>query len=312
MNNYANLKQNHAIRPVSILLIMLILLEICSVAMLANRLGLFAAEDKARVISLTEASEGTQMRLFRRGTDGTLTEPYAQTEKKVIRMTTLLYGGKAIATADEVQHDFDVYDGSTVWTTETPVEIFHLSYDNESGEITVVGDEDNTDKLIAPGTENQYHFSLRNKCRCNLDYTLSFEAYVEGTDHSLPVNARIVDYTGKYLVGDENFWPQVLATNGVTEKNALSAGNKADYTFEWQWPFESGGAEEDAYDTMLGDLAVNEDLTLTVVIKTVAECNENHEGGQETGDSNREVILWSLLILLALVVIIILGKMRKK
>ena len=91
------------------------------------------------------------------------------------------------------------------------------------------------------------------------------------------------DYTGKYIIGSETSWENVLnvSPERVNETGELSVGNKMPYEFLWQWPYEHG---DDAFDTMLGNLAVDEDLTLTVEINVLATADEYADGGFATGD----------------------------
>lgn len=176
---------------------------------------------------------------------------------------------------------------------EAEAEIFRLSYD-ETGKVTVIGVEGNEDKLIAPGTSNLYQFTLANTGDVALDYSLTMEAYVTGTDLWIPVNARVWDYTNKYLVGSPDEMPDVMELNTVDEKGVLGAGRYAVYNLEWEWPFEREDengeiSANDVYDTMLGDLAVDQDLVLTIVIRTYAEYDEDPDapGGvkpPQTGD----------------------------
>lgn len=184
---------------------------------------------------------------------------------------------------------------------EAEAEIFRLSYD-ETGKITVIGVEGNEDKLIAPGTSNLYQFTLANTGDVALDYTLTMEAYVTGTDLWIPVNARVWDYTNHYLVGSADEMPDVMELNTVDEKGVLGAGRYAAYYLEWEWPFEREDengdiTENDIYDTMLGNLAVDEDLVLHIVINTYAEYDEdpNAPGGEvkppQTGDDAPMVLL---------------------
>lgn len=153
---------------------------------------------------------------------------------------------------------------------EAEEEIFKFSYD-ETGKITVIGAEGNEDKLIAPGTSNIYQFTLANTGDVALDYTMTMEAYVTGTDLWLPVNARVWDYTNRYLLGGPYVMRDVMELNSVKDSAELGAGRYAVYNLEWEWPFEWG---DDEYDTMLGNLAVNEDLVLHIVIRTVAQYDE--------------------------------------
>ena len=155
---------------------------------------------------------------------------------------------------------------------EAEAEIFRFSYDNESGTTTVIGAEGNTDKLIAPGTSNLYQFTLQNPSNMAMEYTLTMEAYVTGTDLKIPVNARVWDYTNKYLVGSADDMVDVMELNTVNETAGLGANRYAIYNLEWEWPFEWG---DDEHDTKLGNLAVDEDLVLHIVIRTVAEYDED-------------------------------------
>ena len=149
---------------------------------------------------------------------------------------------------------------------EADEEIFKFFYD-ETGKVTVIGAEGNTDKLFAPGTSNVYQFTLANTGDVAVDYYMEMEAYYTGTDLWIPIETRVWDYNNKYLVGSPDEKVDVLELNTVQESGELGAGRYAVYNLEWEWPFERG---DDVYDTMLGDLAVDQDMTLHVIIRTVA------------------------------------------
>ena len=191
----------------------------------------------------------------------------------------------------------NITDHNPQFSMEAEEEIFKLSYD-ETGKITVIGAEGNEDKLIAPGTSNLYQFTLANTGNTALDYTMTMEAYVTGTDLYLPVNVRVWDYTNKFLLGSADKMVDVLELNTVEDSAELGAGRYAVYNLEWEWPFEWGN---DEYDTMLGNLAVGDDLVLHIVIRTVAEYDENPDNPNaglfeppNTGD-DFPIILLSLL-----------------
>lgn len=182
---------------------------------------------------------------------------------------------------------------------ETEMEIFHLSYD-ETGKMTVYGGTDNSDKLIAPGTSNAFEFTVHNPLENTVDYIMTMEAVVDGTDIRLPVNARVWDYTNRYLLGSSDEMAEVMELNTVEDAAALGADKYAPYTLEWEWPFEWGG---DEYDTVLGNLAVDDDISLTVVIRIVAEYDESDDtdppgldGPPDTGDDSQ---LWLFLLIAA-------------
>lgn len=160
---------------------------------------------------------------------------------------------------------------------EAEEEIFKFSYD-ETGKITVVGSQGNDDKLIAPGTSNIYQFTLANTGDVALDYTMTMEAYITGTDLWIPVDACVWDYTNRYLLGSPYSKDDVMELNNVEDSAELGAGRYAVYNLEWEWPFEHG---DDVYDTMLGDLAVENDLALHIAIHTVAV----HDNDPDVPDS---------------------------
>ena len=177
---------------------------------------------------------------------------------------------------------------------ETEEEIFRLSYD-ETGKITVIGTEGNTDKLIAPGTSNVYQFTLANTGDASLDYTMTMEAYITGTDLRIPVDARVWNHNNKYILGSENSKVDIMELNTVSDSAELGAGRYAVYNLEWEWPFERG---DDVYDTMLGDLAVDNDLSLHVVIRAIAMHDNDPDDPDAglidppyTGDSSQLVLL---------------------
>ena len=149
------------------------------------------------------------------------------------------------------------------------MEIFHLNDDNDSGELTVKSV--NEDDLIAPGTSEEYSFTLENTGDVLLDYEMTMEAWVTGTELELPVKARVWDYNEKYLLGSVEEKADVLELNKVAESSKLSAGRYAKYTLEWEWPYEW---DNDEYDTMLGNMAVDGDLALTIRINTIASYDE--------------------------------------
>lgn len=178
-------------------------------------------------------------------------------------------------------------DDKQVWSAETEVEIFRISYENSDETVTVEGIDG--DKLIAPGTSNSYSFWLQNGGNAAVRYTVELEAYISPEDTALPVLARVANGEETYITGgDYDPWVNVAELNGVNDAGTLAAGRRAEYTLEWQWPFEQDDDEYDTdeYDTWLGNLAAaseseDEDLTLTIVIKTVAEADTSDGGGTQ-------------------------------
>jgi hypothetical protein len=196
-----------------------------------------------------------------------------------------------------------------VWSTNTKVDIFHLTYKNNEGVITVNSDKGK--EVIAPGTENIYDFTLKNNGNIAVDYKMNVKAYVTPDDISIPVYARLSRYDNKWLLGSKENYSPVLKLNGVNDASALEANSFAEYSLQWQWPFEQG---DDEYDTLLGDRAVNEDITLTVEIETVAvadysqqweQSNKQNGTTPQTGD-NSNLYLYIALMAGAIIVLIVI------
>lgn len=222
---------------------------------------------------------------------------------------------------------FSVHDQDKVWTTETDIEIFHLSYDdNGDGHITTASG--NTFKVFAPGTGETYPFTLTNSGPYNLKYYLTVEAFYEGTDGLwIPIEGRFIDYNNEYIVGTADEWPDVLELNKVSLTRYLAPGSKADYSLQWRWVFErgeqiqeglyKGDYTEDFYDTMLGNTAVDKDLILHIIIRTWTEIDETAPSpGPNTGDTGN-LGLWigiavAALLLMLLVLVFIVKDRRKK
>lgn len=189
---------------------------------------------------------------------------------------------------------FEASDDNNVWSTNTQVEIFSVSYVN--GEQIITVKSDNGDKVIAPGTENSYTFKLKNTGNVALDYTVEIDAYFTPADITIPITGRLNRYDGTWVVGGKDEYANVPVLDTATDSATLGAGKYTYYTLDWLWPFESGN---DELDTMLGNLATEQDLTFTIVIKTTAtESSDPYDDSgitpPQTGD-NTNLTLWIVL-----------------
>jgi len=204
---------------------------------------------------------------------------------------------------------FSAYDKDTVWSGETHVEIFSLSYDNETGQ-TTVHSQDGL-KVLAPGTGNTYEFALENTGNVSLDYTMEMDAWYSNTEYPIPVQVRVTAGDGRYLLGSEEEMVDVLRLSEVQESGVISRGYIQPYNLQWQWPFSL----DDAYDTLLGNLAVENDLSLTIVIRTTASCSLDPQepGGEppQTGDTT-QIALYAVLMLASMAGILVTLLLRKK
>ncbi|MBR0157814.1 MAG: hypothetical protein IJM24_01895 [Clostridia bacterium] len=308
----------------------LLIVEIMSCTMLVSQLSSYSKPKVRNYISLTESSDRTKVEVTRR----TVAAMHSAALDVGSAFTTTTGSNAALLTRKAQQYlapetdkpldTFIVEDKDKIWTAHTEVEIFKISYDN-NGDAVVTVNSDGTGKvkkLIAPGTNFDYEFTLKNTGDKPLDYTLIFESWFEGTDEIIPVEAKVFyNEDGQhYLLGGTDEWKPVLDLNGVTRDAGLNAGNICDYTLQWQWPFERFDGEgldaNDAFDTMLGNLAADgEELTLTIVIKTVAWIDEQPcttgENPPQTGD-DRPIIIWVVIAITALAAIIFLPLFMKR
>ncbi len=193
--------------------------------------------------------------------------------------------------------DFQVSDSQKVWDTQTNIELFRVSYENDDRVITAAAG--NGQKIIAPGTEQEYIFQLSNIGNVSADYQFTAKAVLSGglEDYEVPLKVRLSDHTKRYLVGSNNTWADLTQLNTVAENGTLGANHYAAYTLEWQWPFESGN---DTFDTMLGNLATDQDLTLTIILQVTAEQNPDPNATGGSPKTNDEQPVWPYVILLIL------------
>ena len=172
----------------------------------------------------------------------------------------------------ELEPELDAFDENVSWETQTDVDLFQTAYVGSNGEITVKSA--NGDKLIAPGTSNSYHFSLRNTGNVSLDYTLSLEGVFELSDQGLPFQVRL-SKGSDWIVGGEDQWATIDELNEVREKDTLGVGRYITYTLEWQWPFENDDADmrllQNMNDTLLGNVSANASTNFHLTITTVSE-----------------------------------------
>ena len=170
-------------------------------------------------------------------------------------LTTVLLGSRLYSLTTRDRYSVDVHLGEA----DGSVELFRVSYENASGQITVEGVDGQ--QVVAPGTSIDCDVRLRNKEDIVIDYVIVPEVTYY-TDEAIPVNFRIVDTYGNYILGDENTWASAEDMNALTHKGSIHPGEVSTYHVSWQWAFEAGA---DEYDTLLGN---SEGPGLTVSLTT--------------------------------------------
>lgn len=292
--NTAPRKQNRSHFTLWLAVALLVALEFCSVSVLFSQMTAYAAVQNRYTISLTEGGAKTTVEVGQRNENGSAAKPSPGASKKAhYAPAALLPPVRWDQNSDKV--GFWTYDENTVWSTSTDIEIFRYAHDNNGdGVFTVITSDE--DKVFAPGTENDYSWAIKNTNTVGLHYIMTVEAFeVLPEGIYLPIDGRIYSHDdGAYMVGGPDEWPDVLEFDGIKEEGVISPGNIRDYTLQWRWIFErgeqiqeglyKGDYTEDFYDTMLGNLAVDDDLELHIIIRTTAWIEDGTGGHPDTGD----------------------------
>lgn len=150
--------------------------------------------------------------------------------------------------------EMEASDEQGTWEASTDIDLFRAAYQNAQNETSAESGDGG--KVIAPGTENRYQFSLKNTGNVSLTYKLRLEGVFRFSDIQLPIEVRL-GRGDAWLVGGEQAWGTVAELNVVEETDELEVGKYVTYTLEWKWPFESDAAEQrllqDLNDTLLGN-----------------------------------------------------------
>lgn len=158
-------------------------------------------------------------------------------------LSTILLGSKLYELTSQDQYTVDLGLGA-----DGEIELFRIEYANESGEITVQGA--NGENVVAPGTTVNYHIRLRNKDDVAVEFIM--EPTVDFlTKDIVPIQFKVMDTYGNYLLGDEETWVGYEDLNALAHKGVVQPGEVFTYYVSWQWLFEVD-QEQDAYDTYLG------------------------------------------------------------
>ena len=212
-----------------------------------------------------------------------------------------------------------------IWESGKEVTIFKTNYVNGEGETTVVS-QDGT-KLIAPGTQSTYKFTMYNNgnmavvYETDLDFILKIGDEIQ-SEGVFPLKARLSTENGYYLIGDETEWVNVADATLSKHVSVLGARSYETFVLELLWEFDGGN---DALDTMYGDASAEKGVKLTLGINTYAE---EHIDPAATGGTRVDInekgehggalrLLWIILLILIAAILIfyvswLLGMRLKK
>lgn len=292
MNNYASLRRQK--RSIWISVVALALCVAVSAAMLFSRLSDYALYKTQQYIPLTVSNGVTKVSTVQR---------------------ELSHGPSVslLAAADGPQvipvEETKPAQGEKAWLTMTELELFCVSYENGEGQVTV--QSSNGDKIVAPGTSNSYTFSLQNTADFGLDYDIEIEAYftIEGGNEKVPVELKLFDHNGNYLIGAPDEYEDLSDVNVATGEGSVSSNYIVPYTIEWRWPFEG----DDAYDTFLGGFFIETNTQVSFVMEVRTYAEKGGEGGiPDTGDRGLTVPVAAMVLSTGALVFLLIPWKRKR
>ncbi len=197
----------------------------------------------------------------------------------------------------DAEPDMLTYDENTQWQINTDVDLFKTAYANDNGEITVKSHEG--DKLIAPGTSNEYEFSLKNTGNISLDYTMLLNSVFTLLNKDLPMQVRLRS-GDRWILGGEDSWVNAESLSEIIESGTVDVNKYVIYTFEWRWPFEWDKDDtlvlNDLNDTIIAQSAVNQDVTFRLSIETQSVITPGAVPVDGNGLELAEpLVLWNIL-----------------
>ena len=228
-------------------------------------------------------------------------------------LSTIILGARLYDLATRDKYTVDLGLGEP----EGTIELFRIEYSNEKGEVTVQGL--NADNVVAPGTSVGYDIRLRNNDDVIIDFLMT--PTVEFlTDDEVPVEFKIMDDYGNYILGSDTEWVDSDGMNQLAHKGSIHPGEVFTYHVRWQWLFEVSD-EQDDYDTYLGNQDGELVPGVVVGLETQASANPNltpkdithlaHLRGESWGCCWCCYLVW-ILLLICLVLLIWIWRLRKK
>lgn len=226
-------------------------------------------------------------------------------------LSTIVLGSRLYELATIDQYTVDMGLGEP----DGSIELFRIQYENELGEITVKGV--NADNVVAPGTAVNYDIRLRNNDDVVIDFLMT--PTVEFlTGDVVPVEFKVMDDYGNYILGDENTWVNCENMNALAHKGQIHPDEVFTYHISWRWVFEVDD-EQDAYDSYLGNQDGEVLPGVRVSIETQSSANPTpvdnnhltHLFGEGFGCCWCCWLVWFLLLVI-IVMVIWIWRLKKK
>jgi len=128
-------------------------------------------------------------------------------------------------------------------------------------------------RLLRPGTDGVYEFTLNNDCTQPIDYWFSLSAFTSSPEFQLPIQYTLTVNGGAPALITPTAAPNTLMPAGtVHNSGTLAPGASASFRLEWEWPFMDGSYDGARYDTPIG-IGALAGLTYTVALTFVVECD---------------------------------------
>ena len=178
---------------------------------------------------------------------------------------------------------------------EKELTLFSAEYKSESGDVKISGLDG--EKTLAPGASSSYPLRLRNTGGIALD--CRFTSSVEfSSEKKIPIEVRLTAPDGEYLWGSETEWENISDVGTITVENPMPVNATEEYIFEWRWDYEG----DDAYDTLLGNAAVNEELGVEITVGIAATANTDFflNGGLFNSALGEIIIVGAITVILGL------------
>ena len=197
------------------------------------------------------------------------------------------------------------------------IELFRIEYANEQGEITVQGV--NADNVVAPGTTVSYDIRLRNNDEVIIDFLMTPSVEFL-TEDKVPVQFKVMDDYGNYILGSDTQWVQPDEMNNLAHKGSIHPGEVFTYHVSWQWIFEVG-EEQNQFDTYLGNqnglilpgvrvgIQTQSSVNPQVVTKDITHVT--HLRGESFGCCWCCYLVWILLLVIILLLVWIWNLKKK-
>lgn len=228
-------------------------------------------------------------------------------------LTSIILGSRLYDLATRDQYTVDLGMGEP----EGTIELFRIEYSNEKGEVTVQGV--NADNVVAPGTTVDYDIRLRNNDDVVIDFMMT--PTVEFlTDDAVPVEFKVIDSYGNYILGSETEWITPAEMNELHHKGSIHPGEVFTYHVTWRWVFEIDEGQ-DSYDTYLGNengeifpgvaVRINTDSMANPYLSTKDITHLTHLRGNSFGCCWCCYLVW-LLLLVVILLLVWIWQLKKK